>query len=344
MNNKEIPTAGAKVTRQKWTWLLILQGWTMLWVVIGHAPLPAHDSASQFDLFSMNLAEALTTFAYSFHMPLFIMISGYLFYNTRIASGWTYGKMAYEKFLRLGIPYIIFIALAIFMKVLLPGDINRPVDTTVTGLLMNFIDPFNGALCEMWFVASIIIYFLLYPLYGILLRSRTVAVVSLLFATGLYFIPTSLLPSVFAIDKAVHFFIFFMLGLCVARFKFEQTLVKCNIIAVCIAGYVLSRFIKIEPLGAVFMSFAFWGLAIRVDRSLTSNMFHTFRNYTYQIFLAGIFAQIGIKAVYNRLAPDGSYFVVWLVCILVGIYIPVLIARWAEKYGNKLIKIAFGLK
>lgn len=27
------------MAQKKFTWLLLLQGWTMLWVVIGHAPL-----------------------------------------------------------------------------------------------------------------------------------------------------------------------------------------------------------------------------------------------------------------------------------------------------------------
>ena len=36
---------------------------------------------------------------------------------------------------------------------------------------MNYLEPFNGALQEMWFVAVIFIYFLLYPLYRYLLKT-----------------------------------------------------------------------------------------------------------------------------------------------------------------------------
>lgn len=38
-----------------------------------------------------------------------------------------------------------------------------------------------------------------------------------------------------------------------------------------------------------------WGLAGKFDRNLSNNVFVSFRNYTYQIFLLGIFIQIGIK-------------------------------------------------
>lgn len=49
------------------------------------------------------------------------MISGYLFYRTRIARRWNYEEMIKEKWLRLGIPYITFITVAIIVKICLPG-------------------------------------------------------------------------------------------------------------------------------------------------------------------------------------------------------------------------------
>lgn len=53
--------------RTKINWLLILQGWAMLWVVIGHAPLGAIGEGPKLEI-------SLYKFAYSFHMPLFILV------------------------------------------------------------------------------------------------------------------------------------------------------------------------------------------------------------------------------------------------------------------------------
>ena len=58
----------------------MLQGWTMLWVVIGHSFLGEHTKGPEWE----NL---LGTIAYSFHMPLFMLISGWLFYYTRLKIG-----------------------------------------------------------------------------------------------------------------------------------------------------------------------------------------------------------------------------------------------------------------
>ena len=63
--------------KKKINWLLILQGWTMLWVVIGHAFLGKPGEGPQWE-------NVLTYFAYSFHMPLFMLVSGWLFYLTRL--------------------------------------------------------------------------------------------------------------------------------------------------------------------------------------------------------------------------------------------------------------------
>lgn len=49
----------------------------MLWVVIGHAPLGDIENSPCY-------VSVLYNIAYSFHMPLFILVSGWLFYLTRL--------------------------------------------------------------------------------------------------------------------------------------------------------------------------------------------------------------------------------------------------------------------
>lgn len=329
---------------KKLTWLLILQGWTMLWVVIGHAPLTAPPvDAGWLDISAHQIARALFSFAYSFHMPLFIMISGYLFYRTRIVKGWKYLDMVKEKWIRLGIPYISFITVAILIKFCLPGEVNRDVDVSPSGLVMNYLEPFNGALQEMWFVAVIFLYFLLYPLYRYLLKSRISMLCTLVVALGLFFIPVGKMTDFLAINRAVHFFIFFFVGIVISKESLEQYIAKWSVIGVCAVGYVVSYIYKLDPATPLFASIAFWGLAIKADRSLSYNLFHSFRNYTYQIFLIGIFAQIFVKILSNMFRFPGSYPIWWLVCVLAGVYVPVFIARLGSKSGKKYIRYVIGV-
>lgn len=51
----------------------------MLWVVIGHSFLGVFEEGPVWE-------NALCNFAYSFHMPLFMLVSGWLFYRTRLET------------------------------------------------------------------------------------------------------------------------------------------------------------------------------------------------------------------------------------------------------------------
>lgn len=94
----------------------------MLWVVIGHSPFSVTAFASVFDVDCHECALFLKKIAYSFHMPLFIMISGYLFYITRVNKGVSYKKTLIDKFKRLGIPYLFFTVFAFFSESICRGS------------------------------------------------------------------------------------------------------------------------------------------------------------------------------------------------------------------------------
>nr|MDE6810780.1 acyltransferase family protein [Muribaculaceae bacterium] len=329
--------------KKKLTWLLLLQGWTMLWVIIGHAPLTAPVNGNIIDETSHSIATALFSFAYSFHMPLFIMISGYLFNMTRIEKKWQYGKMLKEKWLRLGIPYIVFITLALVLKIFMPGEVDRQVSLSLTDIVMNYIDPFNGALQEMWFVAVIFIYFLLYPLYPLVLKTKLSIGITFMISLLLFFIPTSGMPHIFAIDRMIHFFIYFYSGLLISRLKLEKYLGNGYMIAIGLLIFITGYIAHIPLITPLSGSLSFWGLAIIVDKVFTNNMFSSFRNYTYQIFLIGIFVQIAVKVLASKMQFAGSYPIWWIICVFAGIFIPVGIAIFAQRTDNKILKRIMGL-
>ncbi len=326
----------------KITWLLILQGWTMLWVVIGHAPLdpPAEGGV---DMMMHTVAQALYFFAYSFHMPLFLMISGYLFYRTRVSKGWGYLDMVKDKWLRLAIPYFVFITLALLMKICFPGEMARTVDLSFYGVIKNYIEPYNGALREMWFVAVIFLYFLLYPAYRYLLVKPLVAATVITLGAIAYHFPIHVFPDLFAINIAIHNFIFFFIGMTISRWRLEEKINSWALITVCVVGYVACYILSIGLATAIFASIGFWGLAMKVERTLVSGAFHSFREYTYQIYLIGIFVQIFVQILARKLVFPGSYPFWWLICVLLGVYVPVWLSRIPIISKNRFFRRIIGL-
>lgn len=337
---------------QKFTWLLLLQGWAMMCVVIDHSRLPLHfDDAENtpfpywLDDLAYSLGQTCFHFVASFHMPLFFMISGYLFYMTRIAKNWNFIPMIKEKWVRLGIPYFFFILIAIAIKLVYTD--GRPLDTSFLGFIRNFTHPFDGALREMWFIAALFLYFILYPFYHWIMRYKAASILIAFLGCALFFIPASAVSDFLAVDKAVHFFVFFFLGICICRWKLERYINSPVGIFINLMIFPISTWYYIPLLKPLSACLFFWGLAVLIDEKLTSNIFHSFRDYTYQIFLIGIFGQIAVKVLYQRFAFPGSYFLWWLLCILIGLYLPVLISKYIERHGNfrlSLLNKCIGLK
>ena len=172
-----------------------LKGFAMFLVVLGHSiivyPINLHENN-----FFNNLYEFISTF----HLPLFFIISGYCFSYKD-----SYKQYITKKIKRILIPYLIFSLLNILLRTLAPSLVNKS-DDFVT-LLMNVI--FNGG--EYWFLYTLFIIFLFYPLLYKINRNKVIAIIleillliaSLLNVKVNMFCITSLLKYLFYFNRGV---------------------------------------------------------------------------------------------------------------------------------------------
>lgn len=152
--------------RKKINWLQILQAWAILWVVIGHSGPSA--TFDDYPAYAMHI----WTFAYSFHMSLFITISGFLFYLTRIGcERWSYWETMKEKLVRFGIPFVVFTFVALVLKSVFSGSVDRATTLSVKELVNAVLYPYNGPMREFWFLATIMWYFVFFPLWKFVLKN-----------------------------------------------------------------------------------------------------------------------------------------------------------------------------
>ncbi len=320
--------------------ILIIQGWAILWVVIGHAPLlPIHEMPQPV------YVSLLYDIAYSFHMPLFIFISGYLFRMTRIERHMPYREMISEKLRRLGIPFVVFTIIAMAVKSVFSADMARPATFSVGEFVNAVIFPGSGPLSELWFVATLMWYFALRPLWEIL-DSKPVATIIVL--TILFYMPEFTENNLLCYQQVIHYAIFFYLGTIARSKKISGTPSLRYIAAICTTAIVYPIFVGggisaaleiIVPVLGIFVSII---LAIAADK-YTPQIMSSFRDYSYQIYLMGIFVQIAIKMLYKHgIIPH--YGIGYVLCITCGIYIPVLVSMAIKKLNNKYLKLCIGLK
>ena len=191
--------------RKKINWLLILQGWAMLWVVIGHSGPTGNLSEYP------NYALVIHNTAYTFHMELFITISGFLFYLTRLSSEkWSYWAIIKEKLERFGIPFVVFTLLCLILKTVFADSVDRATSFSIGEFVNAILYPYNGPMREFWFLATILWFFALAPLWKFLIREKWLSVLALI---GLAFLniyhPTT---EFLSINKASYHAFFFFLG------------------------------------------------------------------------------------------------------------------------------------
>jgi len=317
----------------KINWLLILQGWAMLWVVIGHSVIGSPDEAPAVE-------KALFDIAYSFHMPLFIFISGYLFNMTRISRGCGYGAIIRDKAVRLLIPGFVFSLLALAMKLAFPGEMDRQASLDFNYLAHICLFPYDNPLRELWFLVTLMWLFVLSPLWKVsVTRDWSAAVTAIVLAVLSFFHPTT---EFLCIGRVFDYAIWFYLGILAFKYNVvEKSFIRRKVcVLLCgLALYIVGNAVNpsLTTLGGIIVSI---GLALVLDKYLPTS-FRSFRNFTYQIFLMGIFAQILVKIMYRYIAIPRVF--AYLACLAAGLYIPVVVSKLFQKTKSKFLMTCTGL-
>ena len=200
------------MNRQKITWLQILQGWSMLLVVIGHVTL-----TGIFENPQTPVSATIERVIYSFHMPLFMFISGFLFYFTKISRDLAYKEVVFDKLKRLGIPYLFFTFFTFAVKFIFSPFMKRPVELSLRQFTDSFLYPGSNPLSEMWFVATLFIIMLSYPLLKYMITGHFKIAVLIIGSVVLnLFFP----PDIFllCLSNVAYMFLFFCLGILFCKF------------------------------------------------------------------------------------------------------------------------------
>lgn len=323
---------------RKITWIAVLQGWSMLLVILGHVNLNNQliDTAHP-------LANWIHSTVYSFHMPLFMLISGYLLYMTRIAKKWGYGKLIVDKLKRLYVPMLFFTVLTFAAKVIFAPLMKHPEQLTISHLADTFLFYKINPLVEMWFVISLLVIMTLYPLYR---KACEKLVYELIFFAVLVIINIiDIKIQYFQLNYVAYMLPFFYCGVLIC--KYDITKYISNIGALIVCTFVFFAALEFDnnvpsQLLALFGILFSLSLCINLTKVMPK-LFSSFRDYTYQIFLMGIFCQMGVIYLYSKEPNIIPYWILYMLSITLGIYIPVVISKAIKCLKNKYINRCFGL-
>ena len=312
----------------------ILQGWAIFLVVLGHCEIWTENK------WCMDVC-------YGVHMPLFMFVSGGLFYLTRLRKDWEWKDVLVDKLKRLGIPYIFFIAFAFGLKVLMASKVKNGVDLSWNGFLQGFIYPMNSGMKEMWFVAALFLIMMAYPLYKWSLKRIATAIPVLLVAMMMPFVFTSYGGGgILNWEGAIRYFVFFYAG--ILWFKYDMTSrLKTNwggylliLLYLLVCTYRKEQTVAVALVGIVGFVWMAKLLSERMPSVLSS-----FRDQSFQIFLLGIYPQMFVELILmKKMTAIWMQPVLLVLSVLLGIYIPVLISKCIKRLDNRYINMILGLK
>ena len=312
------------------TYLDIAKGIGIILVVIGHCIPDASTPAGV----SRPLFKILFQVIYSFHMPLFFFISGYL----ASLNGLQIKDKALaikKKAKRLLIPYF-FVGLCYMpLKILLGSFANKPYDIHNLWKLCIGVNP-DG---ELWFLYALFVISTIAIIYG-----RKITKIEL-FATGILTLTCPILPSV--TTNLFYFFLGSYMSLEVPNFfqkiKFREALldlavfVIANCLAICY-GYN-SAFCLVTATSGI-------GFCLYVSNCLsqcgcrTVNLLEKLGIFSMDIYILSDIIKIPFRMIlWNRLH---LYRAAFFVCTFAAIALSYIIGKYIIRKNRWLKLLIFG--
>lgn len=185
---------------QRITGIDIMQGTAMVLVVLGH---------HLFD-FMPEWYGRMYYWLYTFHMPLFVFISGFLVrYSYKGVKGVAeYRTYVGKRFRKFAIPYIIVGVVC----ALLSWNF-RDVDVLLTNLAYLIVAPKLGEARFLWYIYLLFVFYMIAPLVFNAKRVVRWCVMAVVLYLSIYYIPSNYACA----DYFTRYFIFFLLGTSVAE-------------------------------------------------------------------------------------------------------------------------------
>jgi len=143
---------------------------------------------------------------YSFHMPLFMFASGYIYIAFKKEEG--YGKFLWKKVKRLMVPYFTVSAIVITIKLLTQGNAYVENPVTVMSYFKALYSPEAGYF--LWFIWALWWMFVVTPFF----RSRNSRLVLFGISVVLHFMPAFLPKEYFCLQQFQGMLMYFLLGVC----------------------------------------------------------------------------------------------------------------------------------
>lgn len=308
----------------------------ILLVVFGHS--------YPFDVYISPSLWKIKDFIYTFHMPLFLFLSGYLLtYSKRLA-----GSYISRRSVRLLVPYFALSIIAFVPKVLVQQFLNDSVEFSVWYLIKTELIPRDNVWGHFWYIPVVFALCCFGVLILKLMRSRRTFGWALLIVSWLLlFLPQT--TDWFSLEDLRKTAFYFVLGMVLALWDPQTRVVsnRCWLLAFP-AAIILFRTVNTTLTNSMIACLMI-GFALHVGTLVPLrkiNLFAAIEKNSFAIFLLSWPAQAVIEVVCNKLLHL-PVLLTMVMMFLAGITVPLVCVKIVSFIDNRIsmkwVKLAIGM-
>lgn len=304
-----------------------LKGYACFLVVFGHVIMGIRKSGiAGGGIYGIYLEE----FIWTFHVALFMFLSGYV-YN--ITGEWSAKgsrkNFLIHKFLNLGIPYLVFSAIYIIINSNIAGVNNK-------NALIDILYLWKTPVAQYWFIYALLGLFTLFTVLSGTLRSWQIT----LTLSALYYLAPIFGVSFGSFGASFSMALVFGLGASVPSLIIDRQKTIIKIIIILFQIFFVSFFVisdlcdltcvkQISQILGITASIAFVSLLARIQ--IVEKIFLFICKYSFPIYLLHTIFTAGIRIILFKMGIV-CYFIHVLAGIAFGLAIPTITAYLSDKF------------
>ena len=323
-------------TANRITYIDTLKGLAIILVILGHIAngYMWDEGVSQAYFYVYNII-------YTFHMPLFILLSGFTFHTAYCRESFVQMSRIGKQILSLTILYVFWSLVLGVFKMIFGGMVNNPI--TAINLLMIPVKPIQ----LYWYLFILIIF---YAVFGFLLKKRIsiwlIIAVTLCLSIASFWIPPLL---IFDIKRLLYYSFFFALGIQLSSnngmlFSANgdcQTMLQTILVAVlfvlavvfCVVFWRSDEFLHDHYLALVIgsgLSLGIFQLFRTVNWIGNSRFLSWIGRHSLEIYLIHTFVLSAFRSAFQKIGLNKPLLVIVL-SLLAGLFIPLAISFVCKK-------------
>ena len=294
--------------------------------------------------------KSIDVFIYTFHMPLFFFISGYLFEKNNSANRYDFISYITKRSKKLILPYVMLTLIGFIPKILTKDFFGDEVDISINYFIKCFLVPRNNVWGHFWFLPTLLIISVFAFLFS---KFHSKAKIGFCILVVVLFI-LPIVPKLtnitdwFAINDVIKFSCYYAFGFLFANSYFEKLVENRNtnkyllILLPISIGLFLIDFDNIvfnnairEFIGILMIIFV---LVISQLFDITGSEIGGFlTRKTYSIFILSWPFQCIVSIVFES-KLGLSYYITVPISFLVGIFGPIVTIILVDWFENKIKK------